>query len=96
MTEITERAFAELEGLESITIPASVDNIANYAFKNCPNLKTVYMLSTSPPDWCGDAFDTTSLEKIVIPAGSLSQYTFEDAMYGSSMLAYADYFVEAT
>ena len=97
VTTIKHGAFAYLDGLESITIPASVKSIDSNAFKNCPNLKTVYMLADSPPQCGGTIFDTTSLEKIVVPAGSLGKYTDKGSYDGSGkspMYDYADYIVE--
>ena len=95
VTKIQAHSFANLETLESITIPASVDNIDNYVFTDCTNLKTIYMLSTRPPDFCGIDFNPPSLEKIIVPKGSIARYTSTDEDQ-NNMKEYIKYFVEAS
>ena len=42
VTAVAESAFADCDSLTSITIPASVLSVGNYAFDNCTSLKNLY------------------------------------------------------
>lgn len=48
MTSIGDSAFSHCICLTSITIPASVNNIENYAFASCSNLISVHFTGNAP------------------------------------------------
>ena len=80
ITSIGVDAF-ERSGIEDITIPSGVTSIGASAFNNCPNLRTVTMLSATPPTLGNDIFEiddagiTRDPAVIYVPVGSLSAYT---------------------
>lgn len=80
ITSIGVEAF-ERSGIEDITIPSGVTSIGASAFNDCPNLRTVTMLSATPPTLGNDIFEiddagiTRDPAVIYVPVGSLSAYT---------------------
>ncbi|MBQ9551921.1 MAG: leucine-rich repeat protein [Clostridia bacterium] len=54
VTGIGANAFYFLYGLESVSIPASVTSIGEYAFAGCPNLTAVKISDVAA--WCGITF----------------------------------------
>lgn len=78
VTTIGNDAFSNA-GLTALTIPANVTSIGDEAFFNNQNLRTVTMMSSTPPTLGLDVFNNgygviTSLTAIRIPQGSLSAY----------------------
>lgn len=73
-TQIAENAFAGNTALTKVTIPASVELIARNAFNGCSALsEVVFAAGGAQPLVIGDsAFNGTSLQRIVIPARTLS------------------------
>lgn len=57
-----------------LTLPAGVTYIGGYAFAGCFNVKTIKILATTPPTLGTDAFETATLTKIYVPAGTLAAY----------------------
>lgn len=49
ITEIIYYAFRGCENLQTITFPASVAKIGQYAIYSCPNLTAIYCKATTPP-----------------------------------------------
>ena len=59
----------------SITIPASVTTIGNYSFRGCSNLKSVYVLGTTPASEGTSMFTGCSAElSIYVPGGCVDAY----------------------
>ena len=52
--------------LQSITIPASVEFIYQEAFANCPSLKKIETLSTTPPFLYDNSFTSFSVPVKVV------------------------------
>lgn len=63
VTSIGEKAFAESNQFESITIPDSIGSIGEDAFWECNGLKKVYVSSIE--DWCKIKFEDISSNPIV-------------------------------
>ena len=55
VTMIAPFAFMDCEDLVSISIPSSITSIKKSAFKNCPNLKNVYISDIKA--WCEISYD---------------------------------------
>lgn len=66
--KIGYRAFADCEGLTSVTIPDSVNYIGWYAFRDCSNLTSVDMPNHISEIDEGAFQDCTSLTSVTIPA----------------------------
>ena len=61
--------------LQSVTIPASVESIGEYAFYNCSSLKRATFKGTTPPVLGNDAFlDVDRSFRIYVPASALADY----------------------
>ncbi len=54
VTHIAEQAFLGNTGITSVTVPSSIINIGNAAFKECTNIQTVY--TSSLKAWCKITF----------------------------------------
>lgn len=69
-------AFAGCSNLMSITIPNSVTNIEGEALSigTSTNLATITFLSTVPPTISASTFDTSRLNKIIVPAETREAY----------------------
>ncbi|GHT01771.1 hypothetical protein AGMMS49525_03460 [Bacteroidia bacterium] len=78
VTEIMPEAFRLGRSLTSVTVPASVTNIGDFAFARCnPGLKTIVFASPTPPV-IGDSVLSYSWTdpnlSVYVPAGSLAAY----------------------
>lgn len=73
-TELMTNAFWGT-AITSIVIPSGVTEFHNYVFIDCTSLETAEFEGTTPPTFGSDTFRRcTSLEKIIVPQGSLSAY----------------------
>lgn len=61
--------------MQSVTIPARVDAIGRGAFY-CSTLKNVTCEGSTPPRLDTDAFNSTTLQNVYIPAGSWNSYVY--------------------
>ena len=61
---------------ESLTIPATINQISKWAFEGSQNLKTITIETTTPPTLAGQAFDDFDVADITlyVPAGSKAAY----------------------
>ena len=59
--------------IEKIVIPSSIHTIYSSAFRNCSNIKTVYIYSENPPTGNGSLPVTNNL-KIYVPTESVEKY----------------------
>ena len=77
---ISNDAFRDCDGLETIDIPASVTSIGEYAFYDCNVLKAVYLGNSVTTIGEGAFYDCDALEVIDIPASvtSIGEYAFYD------------------
>ncbi len=63
---VVSTTFGVLYGckdLTSVTIPESVTSIAQFAFLDCTNLRTVYCESATPPSLGGKVFDNNASDR---------------------------------
>jgi len=69
-------AFNYNSNLTSITIPASVSSISNYAFNNCTGLIAIYSLATNPINLTSSSsvFSGLSSPTLYVPIGSRTAY----------------------
>lgn len=103
LTEIGWSAFEDCTALTEFTIPSSVTTIYGKFLTGCTALETVTIEATTPPSWdlynpdggsyttVASSIDTTSLNKIYIPAGTLSAYQND-----SNWSAFSSYFEEVS
>lgn len=95
LIEIQYCAFQNCVNLIEITIPKSVTTIGNYAFyidvSNIAIKQTVTMLSATPPTIGSNTFNTSNLDKIIVPKGSGDTYK-----KATNWSAFANYIEEAT
>ena len=77
VTNISGSAFNGCSSLTELVIPASVTNIGTSALKigSASKKATIEFLGTTPPQIASNTFDFNTLEKIIVPQGSLEAYT---------------------
>ena len=73
LEQIYANAFS-YSGLASITIPASVTSIGNYAFNGCTNLTTMRVEATTPPTLSSTNAISTATTQIQVPMASVDAY----------------------
>ncbi|MDO4510430.1 MAG: leucine-rich repeat protein [Bacteroidales bacterium] len=75
--EIQEFALCYHDEIESMEIPASVVKIGYYAISECPNLTSLHVKATTPPEVLSEVgafFNVASHCRLLVPAGSLDLY----------------------
>lgn len=93
VTKIGDSAFNSCSKLTSITIPSAVTSIGSSALSigSSTNKATITMLPTTPPTIQSNTFTASTLQKIIVPAGTGA--TYKAATNWSN---FADYIEEAT
>ena len=68
--------FENVRSLTTISLPASIESIACYAFYGCENLTTLNLYSDTPPYVDGCSFEGLNKENVIVyvPATSVSLY----------------------
>ena len=84
ITAVDDNAFQKNTTIKSVTIPASVDYVGEYAFDGCSNLTSVTLESTTPPFADRGAFDE-GVTDVYYPAAAA--YTYREVMEGYSSSA---------
>lgn len=76
-SSIADSVFRNVNGLGSITIPATVTSIGSMAFRDCTGLRRIHFKSATPPTLgASDVFQNLHTAcKIYVPTGSLAAYT---------------------
>ena len=76
ITSIGERAFEDCSGLKTLTIPNSLIDIDEKAFKSCTNLMVIYSNAENPPTIRTNTFETSILDiPVYVPCNSVDNYT---------------------
>ena len=93
LTYIGDHAFSNCDKLTSITIPDSVTKIGNYSLQigSSTNKATITMKRTTPPTIASSTFNTSYLNKIIVPVGCGDAYKS-----ATNWSKFADYIEEAT
>ena len=75
ITSIGANAFNSLTAATTVTLPATLTEIRDYAFNNCTALDSIDARSTTPPSVRGSSFNNVSQEAAVsVPCGSTNDY----------------------
>ena len=88
---IKNYVFGLNTAIKSLTLPASVESIGEYAFAECSELTTIRCEGTTPPVLGRDAFYRAGIKYVYIPEGTESlyagawgdQYTYISPISGS-------------
>lgn len=93
VTLIDGNAFMGCNSLTEMTIPSTVTRIgaASMGIGSTTNKATIRILSTAPANINTNTFDSTKLEKIIVPAGTGEAYKS-----ATNWSVFADYIEEAT
>lgn len=79
ITSIGSHGFYKCSELQSLTVPSTVTSIGECAFQYCYKLYELIMKPTTPPTLGANALaDTTKLDKIYVPSGTLLAYQDAD------------------
>lgn len=91
VTNIGYGSFKDCTSLTSIVIPDRVTSIGPAALSigSSTNKATIRMLSTTPPTIQSTTFDSTKLEKIIVPVGTAETYKGQ-----TNWSSFADYIFE--
>lgn len=91
--QISSDAFFNCLSLDKLTIPSTVTyiDVRSLRIGSTTNKATITMLPTTPPTISTNTFDTTKLEKIIVPIGTSETYKA-----ATNWSALADYIEEAT
>ncbi len=73
VTFINSQTFESCSGLRNVVIGESVLSISTYAFARCSYL-TVQLLRANPPSLDSKAFYNATIQKIIVPQGTLEAY----------------------
>lgn len=93
MTVIPQKAFKGCASLSHIEIPEGITEIGTEAFSTCSGLATVKFEGSTPPT-LSNSNTFANLEtdcKILVPAGSLADYTSAQYYPSSSTYTYEEY-----
>lgn len=93
ITSIDAGAFSNCSALTQITIPNSMENIGANALRigSSTNKATITMKPTNPPIIYSTTFNTSKLNKIIVPVGCGDTYKST-----TNWSDFADYIEEAT
>ena len=75
ITEISAGAFRNLHGIESVTVPATVEKVGDYAFAGC-SIETLRVESGSSAEWGTGVFDGCRGLTTVTGIKSVGDYMF--------------------
>lgn len=71
-------AFSNCVDLNSVSIPATIENIEYYAFTNCPNLAEITCLGTDPPS-VSDDFSDQNYQNVTLRVPRSAVETYRNA-----------------
>ncbi len=81
VVEVSQYAFnlRNSAPLSTLTLPATLETLGQYAFYNLPNLATIYSLATTPPTCASNALGAFASDVVIyVPAGSGDAYKAAD------------------
>ena len=86
--------------VESVTLFDSLQTISDYAFENCPNLRTLHINAATPPVYSGSYYATfadkydrllslADTQKLVLFSGSSARFGYDSAALDAALPHYA-------
>lgn len=83
LTTVSGSAFYQ-SGLEAVTFPASLTNLADQSFRDCYDLTKVVFLGTTPPSFLTNVFyNTPQSPKLYVPVDCAAAYKAKLSAVGS-------------
>ena len=75
ITDLGSGIFLNMNNITSVSLPASLTDIADYAFQRCTSINTIVSKAVSAPTAQSDSFaQVPRTAKVIVPAGSIESY----------------------
>ena len=74
MTYVPSYNFSGNSALSSVVLPAGIERIDNYAFRNCSSLSSISIFAPTPPTIGTRAFEGIGDSVVYVPADALALY----------------------
>ena len=75
ITDLGLGLFLNNSSIKSVSLPASLTDIADFAFQRCSSINTIVSKAVSAPTAQSDSFSAVpKTAKVIVPAGSIESY----------------------
>ena len=75
ITDLGLGLFLNNSSIKSVSLPASLTDIADFAFQRCSSINTIVSKAVSAPTAQSDSFsEVPKTAKVIVPAGSIESY----------------------
>lgn len=89
MTYVPSYNFSDNNVLSSVVLPAGIETIDYYAFRNCSSLSSISILAATPPTIGYRAFEGIADSIVYVPADAISLYQEADGWKDFTILPLA-------
>ena len=79
VTAIDQVAFYKCSNLKHVSLPKTIQQIGDLAFRNCPSLESVYCHAMTPPTLSESAFDASAYDEVTVRVPLSVYYTYAEA-----------------
>ncbi len=79
VTAIDQVAFYKCSNLKHVSLPKTIQQIGDLAFRNCPSLESVYCHAMTVPTLSESAFDASAYDEVTVRVPLSVYYTYAEA-----------------
>jgi surface protein len=79
VTAIDQVAFYKCSNLKHVSLPKTIQEIGELAFRNCPSLESVYCHAMTVPTLSESAFDASAYDDVTVMVPLSVYYTYTEA-----------------